>query len=709
MDQENKIQLPENLQNILYSLVEKYEEEDSWVRKQQIKMWKKNHEFWHGIQYIFWSETRQDWFLPTDGRFAETEEGREGAQGPFYDFAINIFKAHGESIISALSSKVPSVRFPPDDADDQNDLLTSETYSKIAQLIQRHNPSKKLIMEALFNMWNEGIVFSYVSPQSDRAFGTLEVPQFGEVKRCEACGYQSQMEDEEFCPECAQAGIQSSIISTSEIIGYEEVPKTRALIELYGGLFVKVSYYAKEQKNFPYLFCTVDQPLALLKSLYPEIADKIDAAQTDLGQYERMGRNPDSYSVFSQVNETRNLRPLKRCWFRPWVFDGLGSDLAAEKQQLKEFFPDGCCVVFIGKTYAESRNENLDKYWTVGQAGLSRYIHADPLGQPLIPVQELRNVLVNLTVETIEHGIPSSFADPEVLDFDTYSKHEARPGMIYPAAVKPGMSMQSAFYESSRSTLSQEVGIFADRLDSDGQFVTGSFPSIYGGPNEGSSRTASEYAQSRDMALQRLSICWHLLNKWWGELMEKAVKIYIESMVTDEHFVIRKNDSYQNVYIRQSEMSGKVGDVEVESSDQFPQTLSTKKQVLLDLLNLNNESLNEALFDPANRKNIAQVLGYTDLFIPGESQLNKQMREIQELIQGIPVAVEPDIDDNEIHIEALVNYLTDSVGLDLKKTNPQGYALCVQHLKEHRQLLMIKEMTENAPIPSEPTPDGQPQ
>lgn len=42
----NNENLDEDLQRELYNLVKQYEDEDSWIRKQQIKLWKKNEEFW---------------------------------------------------------------------------------------------------------------------------------------------------------------------------------------------------------------------------------------------------------------------------------------------------------------------------------------------------------------------------------------------------------------------------------------------------------------------------------------------------------------------------------------------------------------------------------------------------------------------------------------------------------------------------------------
>lgn len=697
----NNEDLPEELQNVLKELVSKYEKEDSWVRKQQIKLWKKNDEFWHGIQFIFWSESRQDWISPTETRWFQQEEGREEAEGPFYDFVVNIYKAHGEAIISALSADIPAVRFPPDDAENEDDIITSKTYAKIADLIQRHNPAKMLLLRALFIMWNQGPVFAYHASKSDKAFGKYLIPQYEKSLFCEQCNQkvspdedQDDMTVGQDCPQCG-----GPLTEKPSITGFSESPKSRVLVELYGGLHVKVPYTSRYslQGNTEgaYIICSLDQPKAFLQSVYPHVADKIEESYSEIAQYERMARTPSAFSSFSRVDENRDLRTLKRIWLKPWVFDGLPKEKEEEKKQLKKLFPDGCYVCFVGSNdvYAESRNEDGDEYWTIGVPGLANYLHVDPIGQPLIPIQELRNVHVNLTEETVEHGIPSSYADSETLNFEVYSRHEARPGMVFPVTRKPGERIADSFYEGSRASISKELPNFTKQLDQDAQFSVGSFPSIYGGASEGKSRTASEYNQSRQMALQRLSIIWAFVVFWWSKMMEKCVRQFIKNMVEDEHFTQRDraSDNYINIWIRRSELSGHVGEVEVEGAETFPVSTPQKQQLLLQLLQLNNQFIEAAIFDPENRKEISDVLGYTDLYIPGEDQRIKQAREIQAMIKtGQVVPTEPEVDDDEIHITTTKNFLVGEHGMDLKTTNPQVYEAIKEHLMMHQQSLQQK-------------------
>jgi hypothetical protein len=759
----NNEKLSEDLVEILRDLVDHCEKEEAWVRKQQIKIWKKNEEFWHGIQFIFWSETRQDWIPASDAKWFQSEEGREDSEGPFYDYVINIYKAHGESIIAALSAQIPAVRFPPDDADNEDDLTTSKTYSKIADLIQRHNRAKQIFLKALFTLWNQGIVAAYHAPKTDKAFGYHQVPIYNaEIDYCEKCeqsypdGVSSSstqdssseqeltspepeenssdssthvrgLEDEggslgespnkNKCPQCGE-----EITKRPTITGFKDAPKSRVIIKIFGPLHVKVSYNAKEQNDFGYVGLYQDLPCAYLKSIFPHIKDKIEEDYTDINQYERVARAPSSYSSFSRQDENRHLKTFKQYWLKTWQLENIPEDKAEEKKKLQKMFPNGIYTGWVGRVYAESRDEDQDKYWTFGQCGLSSYFHSDPIGQPLIPIQELRNILVNLTQQTIEQGIPSEFADPDVVNFDEYSRHEVSPGMLYPAKPAPGSrSLGESFYTSPRASLSKEVPGVLNQYDKDGQFAVGSFPSIYGGTMDAKSRTAAEYNMSRQMALQRLSITWSLLTLWWITMIDKCVRLFIENMVEDERFVTKGQvqdgsnsssnpNNYINVWIRRSEMVGKVGDVEPEGSESFPISIPQKQELLIKLLGMNNEFLNTAIFDPENRKLVADVLAYPEMYIPGEDQRIKQAREIQRMLKGEPVPINPVVDNEEIHIAATKNFLASGIGIDLEKSNPQVYQLIMQHLQMHEQSLAQKTMKQfEAAGPGQPPDRGGPE
>jgi hypothetical protein len=171
--------------------------------------------------------------------------------------------------------------------------------------------------------------------------------------------------------------------------------------------------------------------------------------------------------------------------------------------------------------------------------------------------------------------------------------------------------------------------------------------------------------------------------------MERCVHLYVENMIDDERFTVpdpTQKDNYVNVWIRKADLTGHVGEVEPEGADSFPISTPQKQTLFFKLAELNNEFINAALFASPNRRIIADLLSFPDLAIPGEEQITKQAVEIADIMKGIPVQVDPLVDDNAIHIEMCRYFLAGQRGLDLKKTNPGSYMQIEQHLQEHLTL-----------------------
>jgi hypothetical protein len=176
--------------------------------------------------------------------------------------------------------------------------------------------------------------------------------------------------------------------------------------------------------------------------------------------------------------------------------------------------------------------------------------------------------------------------------------------------------------------------------------------------------------------------------------MERCVHLYVENLIEDERFTVpdqSKKDSYVNVWIRKADMTGHVGEVEPVGADSFPMSIPQKQGLFYQLLQLNNQFINSALFDPENRRIISDLVGFTELYIPGEEQQIKQSIEIGDMLRGTPVPIDPLVDDAVIHIEGCRNYLAGDKGIELKRVNPQAYQLIAQHLQQHLQAQQQQE------------------
>ena len=90
--------------------------------------------------------------------------------------------------------------------------------------------------------------------------------------------------------------------------------------------------------------------------------------------------------------------------------------------------------------------------------------------------------------------------------------------------------------------------------------------------------------------------------------------------------------------IRTADLKGNIC-VHPEADETFPRLKSQQRGVLQQLFGINDPVIQRALTEPANLGYIKNVLGLTEMVIPGEDSRNKQLREIQQLLASAPIVV----------------------------------------------------------------------
>lgn len=683
----------EDFKNALKGTIDDLEKKDRPNRDKLLRIYKKHNSYWEGIQDVYWDERARDWrrvkdHLDEDTKSDETSSAdRESTQ-------FNIYRAHGESIIAALTAAIPGTRFFPEDADSPEDLSTAKAYSKMSKKIERDNDVGMLFVKSLFILYNQGFVAAYTYHHiSEEEYGSVSIPYIeveSEVIKtalCPNCGNVLESEGEpvncESCGETVEPVMDEFESEPMEVEKTREEPRGKECLEIYGPLNVKVPDWVTKVDDAPYLILELDQHYALMQDLYPDFKDEIKPANTDTN--ERWARQS---SELGNTSNDSDLVSHKRVWLRPFAYNLIRNDKSGYAERLREEFPDGLLVTLVGTTIVEMVEDNLDKRWTISASPLSTHIHSSPIGKSIIPVQEMKNDMVNLTYETIRHGIPENYADPNYFNFDAYRKVKNTPGLTFPLQIPPGKSLDAVFAQRTPATLSKEVEPFHARLDQEGQFLSGDLPSVHGGQIQGGSGTFSEYQLSGNRALQRLGLTWKIINAWWPLVMGKACRSYHDNLRYDDKFVQQSGSSFLNVWIRQSEASGKVGHIEAESSDTFPMTNAQKAQKLMEFINMKDEMIMGALFHPENSHLIASLLGFGDIYIPGDDDRNKQLIEIAQMINGVPIPVNPELDNHQVEVEVCRAWLISEAGLEAQQMNPEGYNNVFMHYMEHKQMTM---------------------
>ena len=539
----------------------------------------------------------------------------------------------------------------------------------------------------------------------------------------EPSGLEPPIQGGMMCPNCQQMVQPMQDVNqepTQEFDFEEVVPRMRQIIELYGATSVQIFPRARTLEQSGYLILNAEHEVAEMQEKFPHIADKI-VATADSERYDRWVRAPS----IVQNDDDADVCTCRQIWLRPWMFNKLGKMDDERVIALKEQFPKGMRAVYINDVLAEVNDEDMDEYWTVSVDPILDRVHGQPIANALVPIQEMTNELFQLTIETIRYGIPETFVDSSVLDFQKYREMEVSPGSLYPVKAPAGGNIGAAFYTNKAAMLSREHKEFADDLQVAGQFVLGTVPSVYGGNAQGGSDTAAEYSMSRAQGLQRLQIIYKMVSFFWSNLETKAVKCYAKNMQTDQKIVKSQGkNSYVNVWIRKAEMTGEVGEVEPELSEQFPLAWSQKRDIIMRLLELNNEALNEAMFHPENRHAVADLVGVPELTVPGDADRTKQLYEIYEMLSGQPqpmgvnpvdgtpilqpsIPAEEHVDDHGVHVAVIKEWCVSEIGMDQKATNPGGYMNVVAHLQMHTGLLQKEQMEQM--MMGAPPPQGPPE
>ncbi|MFY9690151.1 MAG: hypothetical protein WAJ86_09460 [Candidatus Acidiferrales bacterium] len=753
----NNEHLPERLQEALRRLVFQFSTESELSRRQEIRRIKQAHQFWRGLQYLWWDERDQNWHLPFEQKLMDNSSIEDM---PRYEFVTNIYQAFGLSIIAVLSQDVPRVRFFPSSAQAEEDVAAAKAATEVAGLVERNNRIGNLIVDEAFHLWTGGKVGAYVRfvvdgqrfgfhPETE--IGMREVRIGSDSYVCPDCGNEisagaigekvagdgSQVANKtsaraatrhsdatpdtlhvkpDSCPQCGAVLTEEDFVAAETVTVPAAQTRLRVangeeVVTITGGLELKTPPWANDMHEYPYLQWNMEVHQARLRAAYPHAADKIGApVATSMQEYERLARLAQSQGgpLTEGGDFNINLITFQRTWLRPWAFFAL--DDKSMRDELLQLFPDGAYVAFAGDAYCESRNENMDDHW--------RVLHALPgdgssgrpaLGDALISVQERFNTLSNLQIETYEYGIPPIYADSEVLDFDSLQNQTAEPGAHYPARAKPGQSLAAGFFQPEPAQVPPDLAEHAANLMGPiAQFLTGAFPALFGGAMANND-TAAGYSMARDQAMGRIGLVWRRMKFFHSDVMLLAVDCFRQNRPNDvEVTLLGAGAAFESKWIRLADLKGNLFSYP-ETDEQYPTLWSQQRAVMMQLLASPDPQIQAVLGHPENMALIKRLIGLEEFVIPDEESRTKQYREIAQMVGEMPVvqrddatgvelllpSIVPDefADNHAVELEICMRWFSSDAGQVAKIEAPAGYANVRAHAMFHREY-MLKQQRE---------------
>lgn len=657
----------------LRDLMLQFRSEGLVARRHEVRRIKQARLFWQGLQYAWWNPNDMSWHLPFESQAADDKSLEEM---PRYQFVTNLYQAFGLSFIALISQDTPATRFYPQSAQIEVDVAAARAASDVAELVEENNKVQQMLTGAGYFLWTDGKIGGYVRYVSDaQRFGwhnedIIEeaLVRIGEdAYLCPKCNAQVPVDNGAgnssdppaesakassnflagaICPQCGAALGEENyhaapVVTVPRMVGTRRVPNGQEVITILGGLELNTPVWANEMHEFPYLQWQQEVHVAKLRAAYPHAADKIILGGPVEAEdvYARASRVAVAQGLPSAApgDALYNLITFTRTWIRPWAFYAIEDKQTRE--ELLQLFPGGCYVAFAGETYCESRNETLDDHWRVMHALPGDGQNRPSVGDSLIQIQERYNTLSNIQAETYEFGIPPIYADPQVLDFDALASQTAEPAAHYPARAKPGQPLSASFFQPAPAQVPADM--LEHQQDLAGpisQFLTGLFPAVFGGAQQGN-KTAAGYAMARDQALGRLGIVWRRLKQFYADIMLLSVDTFRKNRATDVEIpLLGAAGEFESKWIRLADLKGNI-QAHPEADETFPRQKSQQRAVLQQLLNSSDPLIAQALSDPENIGFIKGVFGLDELVVPGEDAREKQLREITQLLASAPIVV----------------------------------------------------------------------
>jgi hypothetical protein len=762
-----------HLVNALRDLVRQYREEGIVARRNEIRRIRQARLFWQGSQYAWWNPKDMNWHLPFEQRAGDD---RALEEMPRYQFVTNFYQGFGLSFIAVLSQDVPSVRFYPQSAQSIEDIGAARAASDVADLIEQNNHVEHLLTSIGYFLWTDGKLGAYVRYVADgQRFGfhdenileAIEIPLGEDAYTCPSCGMEtpaSRLTPEEgapveapACPGCGAEFVPANLrraerVSVPRVVGSRRVANGQELIEIVGGLELNTPVWANEMHEYPYLQWQAEVHRAKLKASYPHVADKIESAPSQGAEdvYARVSRLSVEQGLPSvhPGDALMNLITFDRTWLRPWAFYGIEDEAA--RNELLALFPEGCYVGFAGDVYCESRSESMDDHWRVLHALPGDGQNRPSVGDSLVQVQERYNVLSNMQAETYEYGIPPIYADPQVLDFDALANQVAEPAAHFPARARPGQPLAAGFFQPQPARVPPDMVQHQQELIGPvAQFLTGLFPAVFGGNME-DVKTASGYALARDQALGRLGLVWRRMKQFYADVILLGVDCFRKNRPQDVEIPLLGPDGVLDARtIRIADLKGNIH-VHPEADETFPRLKSQQRGVLQQLFGVNDPVIQQALTEPANLGYIKNVLGLSEMVIPGEDSRNKQLREIQQLLAAAPIIISSNesgavhvapgfspapgqsssadagvstknsaghsllvlpsvpidevLDDHAAEFEECKRWANSEAGQAARMTNPAGFANVRAHAEAHLRAMVRAAVPPMAAQATEPSP-----
>jgi len=505
-----------------------------------------------------------------------------------YDRTFNIYQGYGKIFISTFMGARPKVRPEADNPFDPISIRNTSKAATYERIYNKFNDMPTMQMKFARLIWTDGRVMTRTTTRDGKEF-----------------------------------------------------------TEFFGVLESRLPITVSSDDVIPLKNCTLVEienefPQAQMKKEFPEARKKINSGNGD--SYERNARiavkrhaGTDTSIDVQTGEDAYSLATKTWSYMRPEFFEHFEE---ADRSQLEEMYPDGLCVVRNGDVYLGSYPEDIDSRLDVIFALPGDGMSPPSVGAALMPLQDSVNTGQNLIEEMFDHGLSTTYYDTAT-DIDGLNKTREMPGASRKMTRKLNEPASNSFFQTQPVNPPEQLVQYIENVKGpQSQFVSGQQPALFGAEME-DQKTASGYAQARNMALGQMAIVWKPFTAWNAREKTRAVRLASQGM--DEIATTlppqRKGGKPEPVKLSPSDLQGL--SFTNESDENFPETWTEKSNKIMQMLQMGGDIADWVLEEePDNLYLLKEYIGLQDVVYPGEDLRNNVLEDIAAMKDMVP---EPDI------------------------------------------------------------------
>lgn len=694
--------LPKHYQDILRNLCQKIAERDLFARIDEILRAAEQRFYWRSMFDVYFNEQNYVWELPGMMPWKTEDSGNDRLS-----YAFNIYQAYGRGFISQVGH-APNVRFQAADITAASGMRVASGANCLKAKIESQNDPGQLAKEVARLMWTDGRVCLY-------SRWVVDGSKFG---------YEDEAIRQEVPEGLGQGGEPPAKTPRR--------PRGGEKIDAYGVLECRVPITMRKRSDFPFIQLAYEIDLTTAKSMYPHISDSISGSTPGPGEYEfdtvtRVAIN-QGLRLLTQTGDTVHQIPTwQRTWMRPAFYAEIEDD--NDRLFFERNFPDGVMVAFVGDTYAESRNESMDDHWQIIYPIEGDGQQTPSCGYQLMAVQDAVCDMTDLYMETAMKAIPAIYGDKGLIDFAALSKQKAGPGAHWPTKreLHENEDLNKKIFAEPQVEMNASSMDFYKMLWGDvPQFLTGQFPAVMGA-SDPSNQTKGGILALADASRGFQGPAWRSWQSGYSGSLEQLVRIgaYFRAAESVDGKLKLDIPGGQATEIDIEDLRPGSYFAMPDSDQNLPQTFEEQQLSFQFLWNSALQGFAPAaqtIMLPKNRLLAKKFLGIPGIAIPGADAAEKQMAEIEQMLQEAPVPnveaqalrmavsvgaqvagvapppppppdalynpsvpIDPETDDNQNEAQAGLDWINSPEGQQAKSENPQGFMNVKLHVLAHKK------------------------